>query len=439
MADLNGASGRSGAAVLEALSELPGGPELLELAGATGDVALVGGATRDLLLGRRPRELDVVVGGDVATLARELSARLRTGERRPAARDSAATLHERFRTASVSWEGGRIDMAARRAESYAAPGALPDVREGSVEQDLARRDFTINAIAVPLAGPGRGELQTVPHALEDLRHGLIRVLHPDSFIDDPTRLLRLARYRARLGFEVEEETARLAAGALSTGALDGVSGARIGAELRLALAEPDPVPALHALDELGVLGAFAPSLALDEPLALGALAEAPSDATVSALLLGALILAGDRRGDGAGEPSVRELLDRLDFTAAERNRALRTAHRAPLLLAAMRSARRPSQLLEAIGDAPVEAIVLAGALGEGDGEEPVRAAVTRWLDELRHVRLSIGGEDLLAAGLPAGPDLGRRLKRVLEMRLDGELDDTPGQQLKAALATEDAT
>src|SRR5579859_7963991 len=120
---------------------LPGAPEVLELTRDRDDVELVGGATRDLLLGARPRELDLVVGGGAGELAGELAARLNLPQ--PA-------VHERFGTALVRWEGGRVDVAERRREEYPAPGALPVVHPGSPEEDLLRRDFTVNAIAVAL-------------------------------------------------------------------------------------------------------------------------------------------------------------------------------------------------------------------------------------------------------------------------------------------------
>ncbi len=109
-------------------------------------------------------------------------------------RGADANEHERFGTALVEWDGGRIDVATRRAESYPAPGALPEVRAGTEQEDLERRDFTVNAIAVRLGGERRGEVRAVPDALGDLEHGRLRVLHEQSFTDDPTRLLRMARY-----------------------------------------------------------------------------------------------------------------------------------------------------------------------------------------------------------------------------------------------------
>ncbi|MCW3018251.1 MAG: Polynucleotide adenylyltransferase region, partial [Solirubrobacterales bacterium] len=240
-----------GGEVLEALRALPGGPELLALGEERDDLALVGGAVRDLLLDRMPRELDVVLTRDAATFARTLAARVDS-----AAAPASLTLHDRFGTAMLEWDAARIDIAERRAESYPAPGALPQVRPGSSAEDLERRDFTVNAIAVALGGARRGELTSVAHAIEDLDAGRLRVLHERSFVDDPTRLLRLARYRARLGFELEPDTGALAARALQEGALMSVSRARVGAELRLALGEAGAPAALDSMGELGVLAAL---------------------------------------------------------------------------------------------------------------------------------------------------------------------------------------
>lgn len=392
--------------VLEALGARPGGPQLLAAASRDRpDLALVGGAVRDLLLGREPRELDAVVDGDAEGLAHELAAALGEG--------AQVRTHGRFGTAVVEWPQGRIDLAGRRAESYAVPGALPDVRRADATQDLMRRDFTINAIAVPLGGEERGRLVAVEHAIDDLFAGRLRVLHERSFLDDPTRLLRMARYAARLRFAVEARTGQLAAAALRDGALETVSGARTGAELRLALGEADPLAALSAMEDIGVLDA----LGLERPdpeLAARALALLPADGCPQTLLM-ALTLDGD-----AGP-----LLDRLEFPAPERDRILACLD-APALARAMNGARRPSQLRELLEGRPVEAVALAGAHG------PVQAA-GRWLQELRHVRLEIGGEDLLAAGLAPGPEIGRRLSAALDRRLDGELERGREAELRCAL------
>ena len=405
-------------AVLGRLPEVPAGPELVSLAGRRGDLALVGGAVRDLLLGRTPRELDVVLDGDAGAFATELASLLGDAGDLPASR----SVHERFGTAVVEWEGGRVDIARRRAETYRAPGALPDVSPGTAEEDLARRDFTVNAIAVALGGPRRGELSEVPHALSDLAAGLLRVLHERSFLDDPTRLLRLGRYGARLSFAVEERTAALAAQALQAGALDRVSGARVGAELRLALGEADPVASLARLDELGVLAGVDRALRFDAPLARRALALLPLDGRPAVLLL-AVLLAGAAAtpcSPPAGEMAA--LLDRLEFPAGERDAAVRAAVGARTALARIPEGASPSEVCEALGAETLEAVLLAvaGASGASDG---AATAARRWLEAYRHVRLSISGEDLLAAGVPAGPEIGERLTAALKLRLDGRLSE----------------
>ena len=420
----------SGLTVLARLRNLPGGSCLLELAARREDVELIGGAARDLLLGRSPRELDVVVAGDAAGFAAELAARLPKAADEEADRSRETTVHERFGTALVSFQGGRIDIAARRSESYPAQGALPEVRAGTPEEDLARRDFTVNAIAVALGGPRAGNMHAAPHALEDLARARLRVLHERSFLDDPTRLLRLARYRARLGFEPEPRTGELAAEALAGGALASVSGARVGSELRLALHEADAVGALAALEELGVLRALRPGLDFDPALARRALELLPGDARAEVELLACLLLGAVTR---AGEEPLLALLGELEFVAADRDRAIGAATQAPALLERLEGLASPSQLRSAMHRATLEAVALAGALGETRRRPGAAAAARRWLSELRHVRLRISGDDLLAAGVPTGPEIGQRLEAALDLRLDGKLDDSPDAQLRAAL------
>ena len=418
----------SGAAVLERVGELPGGPELLRVAAGRGDVELVGGATRDLLLGNTPRELDVVVDTGADGFARELADALGLVGSYAGLRAGA---HERFGTAFLVWHGGRIDAATRRAESYPTPGALPEVRPGTPEEDLLRRDFTVNAIAVALTGARRGELRAPEHALEDLAASRLRVLHQRSFIEDPTRLLRLGRYQARLGFALENATARLAAEALARDALASVSGARVGAELRLSLAEPDPVATLAALERLGILVAIDPRLGFDEGLARRGLAELPTDGRPDLLLLSSLLIAG--QDSGAERAGLTALLDELEFLAPDRDRVVSGALMAPALAFRIGALERPSQLYRELQPAPLEAVALAAA-SDAPGGTAATEAARRWLSELRKVRTRITGDDLIAAGVPAGPEIGRRLALVRDLRLDGELDDNREAQLQAALA-----
>jgi tRNA nucleotidyltransferase (CCA-adding enzyme) len=436
--------------LLERLRAEPGGAQLLAV--AQPGAFLVGGAVRDLLLGRHPRELDVVVEGDPQELIAALDGHVEPpgGETAhpPARAGMAVVEHPRFGTAIVELPGARVDIAKARRERYPAPGELPQVEPAPLAEDLLRRDFTVNAIALALAGLGAGELQAPAHALEDLRAGRLRVLHERSFLDDPTRLLRLARYQGRLGFAIEPRTAELAAAALAQGALGTVSGARVGAELRLALSERDRLAALGALDRLGVLGALHPRLRFERPVVDRALAllgargaegaglesgsgglvetghadeDRPDLLVLAALVLPLALRAGEPRAEIAG------LLDRLEFTASERDRAAAAAAAVPGLIERLAATTVHSELRTAASAVPPEGVALAGAVSE-----PAAASAARWLSELRHIGLRIDGGDLLAAGIPQGPEIGRRLEDTLRRRLDGELPDEREAQLRAA-------
>jgi tRNA nucleotidyltransferase (CCA-adding enzyme) len=374
---------RTPAEALEALRALPCGARLAGV-----DAWLVGGAVRDLLLGREPKDLDVVTEGDAPAIAGAL------GE--------VVEQHGRFGTFEVRDGACRFNVVRARAESYAAPGALPDVRPGTLDEDLARRDFTVNALAL---GPS-GELRAVDGALDDLAARLLRVLHRGSFRDDPTRLWRLVRYAVRLGFRPEPETDRLAVEAVRGGALGTVSGDRLGAELRLALREPDPLAALHAAQNLGLVA----GLDLDPARAARAQRLLPPAGRRDLTALGAVIPdAAWARGWG--------------FTAAEERILARCAELAPL------APGRPSEVVERLRGEPVEAVAVAGARGD-------EATARHYLDVWRHVRLEIDGDDLLAAGIPQGPEIGARLRRTLAARLDGGLEPGREPELAYALAVE---
>jgi len=205
--------------------------EVRSAAAARGEnVWLVGGAVRDLLLGRATRDADLLVdvSGDAAALARELGKRLGAKPRR----------HARFGTATLELpDGVRLDLARPRREAYAHPGALPEVAfPATLAEDLARRDFAIHAMALPLSS--RRRLVDPFGGRKDLAAGRIRVLHDRSFLDDPTRAYRAVRYAARLGFRLERPTARLLREAVASGAVDAVSGDRLRRECMLILSEP---------------------------------------------------------------------------------------------------------------------------------------------------------------------------------------------------------
>ncbi len=422
-----GLSSSDGAAVLERLRELAGGSELLDAAAEHGgSVELVGGAVRDIMLGARPRELDVIVEAGVERLAQALAARL-GGE---------LTLHERFGTAVVQGGAARVDLATIRAESYPAPGALPEVRPGSLADDLRRRDFTVNAIAVTLSGERPGEVRSALGALEDLAARRLRVLHDASFGDDPTRILRLARYKARLRFEVEPHTAALAADALAAGALRTVSGPRLGAELRLALAEADPVASLAELDRLGVLTAWEPGVSFDEHVVRTALEILPEDGSTQVLLAASLLLdLCEELGKEETEPAMRGFLHDLELPARDGDRAFGVAVSAAFAVDHVDSADTTVDLLELTVGTPIESLALAAAVREiedGPGSYG-RRVIEEWLNEQRHVCLEVTGDDLIAAGVPEGPEVGVRLEESYKLLLEERIEPGRETELRAAL------
>jgi tRNA nucleotidyltransferase (CCA-adding enzyme) len=390
--------------LLERLAALPAAQRVLTpLLAAGRDAYVVGGVVRDLLLGEEPVDLDLIVPAGPEFLAEAVGAPIRR--------------YDRFGTATLVLDGVRVDVARPRREVYERPGALPTVSPGTLEEDLGRRDFTVNAMALGVAGPAHGEFASATGALADLEQRVLRVLHPASFSDDPTRLLRLARYRARLGFTIAPETQSLAEQAVRSDALGTVSGNRLGVELQLLAAEPDPVAALRALEELGLSAALAPGLGLQDPARLGAALELlPGDGDRVALVLGAALT-------DVPEARARALLDRLAFSAELRDGVL-AVRQGPRLAERLATAAEPSAVAEVVDGAPPEAVVLAGAYG-------AERAATDWLGRLRHIEPDISGHDLLDAGVPAGPAVGAGLRAALAAKLDGEAPDRAAQ-LKVA-------
>jgi tRNA nucleotidyltransferase (CCA-adding enzyme) len=389
-------------------------------------VYLVGGLVRDLLLGRENRDLDIVVEGDGPHFARLLAAEL----------GGRVREHQAFLTAVVvDPDGLHVDVATARSEFYREPAALPEVATSALRQDLYRRDFTINTLALRL-GPGEGtELIDYFGGRRDLAEGVIRVLHSLSFIDDPTRVLRAVRLEQRLGFAIAPETLHLVAVAVEEGVFSRLSGSRLREELVLLL--DDPAVALRGLDRLADLGVLS---VLDPGLELGAALRERLRAVVGAYHW--------FRVEGLGEPEVHlwrlllvalaegmpaervdRLADRLMLAGAHRAIVVGAAGR---LAAARRVLRRPRlaphRVAETLADLPGEDLLLLLGI-EG---ELGRRRVRRYLTEQRRFRLAVRGGDLVAAGVPPGPAIGQALRRTRMARLDGEIG--PEEEASYALA-----
>jgi tRNA nucleotidyltransferase (CCA-adding enzyme) len=378
---------------------------------------LVGGFVRDLLLGRQDRDLDVVVEGDGI----ELAARLAT------ALGGQVRAHPAFLTAvMVDPQGDDIDVVTARSERYRAPAALPEVRAAALREDLFRRDFTVNTMAIRLGPEPGAELIDLFDGRRDLAEKSLHVLHGRSFIDDPTRILRGVRLEQRLGFRLSPDTLELVEEALAEGVFDLLSGSRLREELILLLDDPALVlGGIERLAELGVLRAIDPRLELDEgtrerlreareTLGWYRLAGGIADPPVKAWRLFLLALAV-----GLELMDRERLADRFLLDGEDRRLLTAPPGRLDAARAVLHGNPAPHQAAEMLEPLAGEELLLLMA----EGNETVRAWVRRYLTGLRPLTLSLRGADLLAAGVPPGPRIGEALRATRRARLDGRVDE----------------
>lgn len=387
-------------------------------------VYLVGGVVRDLLLGRANEDLDLVVEGGGIELARALAAAV-GGRCHP---------HEPFMTAVVTLpDGHRVDVVSARTEFYRTPAALPEVATSLIRQDLYRRDFTVNALAIVLSGDRFGELVDFFGGRKDLQRREIRVLHSLSFIDDPTRIVRAARYSRRLAFAIAPDTRHLIATALREGVFARLSGQRLRRELEHLLAEPHPAESLALLSELQVLTAISDDLGWDSSshalllelegqVAWYRLVGLGAEPDPLVLYLGCLLLPG-------GGDACRRFGERLQLSRPRRERLAALPQAEAALRRVADGDLKPSDRVRHVEAHPVEAVLVAMA---GLGLE-ARRRLAAALEASARVRPPVTGRQLLRAGIPQGPHVGDALKRTRDALIDGEI--TPERALEHAAAT----
>jgi len=399
----------------------------------------VGGLVRDLMLGSPIVDLDMVIEGDGIALARRLVADL----------GGRVTAHKRFGTAKwllsqrvwqrVASDARRddlppsVDFVTARTEFYAHPTALPQVARSSIKQDLHRRDFTINTLAIRLDPGHWGELLDFYGGEADLRDGVIRVLHSLSFVDDPTRMLRAARLESRLGFHLDPRSEELIADALPL--LKRVSGDRIRHEMEQIFDESEPERALGRLDELDVLAHIHPGLRCDQWLCekyrtLRDRLDADCWMLDSGYWMHLTLLA--YRLDGEG---MEKLIARLNIRRDDAE-DLRLLPDLKESLPRLRKARRPSTIYRLLK--PYPARVLAAAWVAADSKR-LRERLLRYQEEYRLVETEITGSDLKERGLEPGPLFGRLLGKLRDARLDGRVSTREEEEalLDKLLAAED--
>ncbi|HET8944775.1 MAG TPA: hypothetical protein VFO59_08340 [Dehalococcoidia bacterium] len=359
----------------------------------------MGGPLRDLLLGQASLDVDIVVEGDGIGLARDLADGLGTRPR----------VHPAFGTATITGDHWHIDIATARRETYRRPGALPDVIPATVDADLGRRDFTINAMALRLDGPDAGTLLDPLDGEADLRAGVIRALHEGSFQDDATRILRAARYRARFRFQMEPKT--LAWLRRDTSCLQAISGARLHREFARLFREAEPELALSSLEETGALAAVHPGLSfpLERAAALGWLRFAHPHGLATACwpLLAAAATPGQASGV-AGRVALTKT-QALAVEAMPRLRELAGALKSPSI--------RRSDLVDMLAPFLASALWAFAAVEGG----PARDRCLDYLERARHLKPTLRGDDVIALGVPRGPEVGQALRRLKKAKLNGEV------------------
>lgn len=400
---------------------------LLRIIGELGDdmgmsVYAVGGFVRDLILGWRNLDVDVSVEGDgiafATRLAKKLGGRVRS--------------HPMFKTAVVIFERDgeeqRIDIATARLEYYEYPGALPTVELSSINMDLARRDFTINALAIRLNYQTFGDLVDPFGAQRDMKDKNIRVLHALSFIEDPTRVLRAIRFEIRFEFRLSPQTEKLVRNCIQLGFFQKLSGARLFNELRHIFDDKNPPQCVERMDGFGILNIIHPQLKYNntkKTLLEGShkvlswyhllyLPQKPEKWRI--YLLGLCY--------GLKYVEVSEILERLGFTERARTdfialRELIKEQAGKLLVWGKQEERHPGELYKILMHTPLEGIL---HLMAQERFASLRKDFSHFLSRLWNMRLDINGDDLLARGASSGPLIGVVLKAVLEAKADGKVE-----------------
>lgn len=376
-------------------------------------VYIVGGIVRDLLLDQPLYDIDFVIEGDAVALAHEL-ARRRGGRVKSHARFGTAKWMLAESAPHISTPDGlglrTLDFVTARTEFYSHPTALPQVEQSSIKQDLHRRDFTINAMAVCLDPDRFGELLDFYGGERDLRDGIIRVLHSISFVDDPTRMLRAVRFEQRFGFRIDARTQNLLIGALDL--LDRVSGSRIRNELELILYEAQPENALCRLAELNVLQRLHPALVCGEWL-LRKYRQARLALAGDALAFAYLALLVYRLETEALDQFCRRLS--LPGKLNGDLHAVTELREAAPQVRALGKASQVYRALHPYADRVLQAVRLA----TDDGR--FLKQIDWFMRDLRDVKPSIGGAALRSLGLKPGPAYRRILGALRDALLDGEI------------------
>ncbi len=430
------------------ISDVLGGPtaRLISLIAAYAQqqgvsLYLVGGVVRDLLLNRANMDLDFVVEGSAAELAQGLQKDCGGQVHRFQPFGTAKWILDAQTAAALAAEAGQlphhIDFATTRNEFYEHPTALPVVYRSSIKLDLQRRDFTINSLAIQLSpASAAGHVLDFYGGLNDLRDMRIRVLHSLSFVDDPTRILRAARFELRLGFTIEPRTAELIETALPM--LHRITGRRILNELDLLLREDRPEHALLSLQARGALEAIHPGFRISPETPARFEAARTRRPPWPFELPGAPAALWHALAADIPAPALASLLERLMMgrrTAAALLETARLVQEPGDLDAANVRVSRIVRLLEPVA----EAVWWAGWLFTPSAR--VRERIAAFALTWRHIQPVTNGHALRQQGVPPGPAYSAILWRLRAAWLDGEIASASDEArlLPAIIAQETAS
>jgi tRNA nucleotidyltransferase (CCA-adding enzyme) len=371
-------------------------------------VYVVGGVVRDLILGHEPGDIDLSVVGDAGAFSQALAERI----------GASSPVESQFLTYKIKAKAGcllsgtdAIDVVNARSETYAGPAALPDITPGSIEVDLERRDFTINSMAISLNATDWGMLVDPMNGFGDIMRKRIKVHHDTSFVLDPTRIFRTVRYAVRLGFKIEPRTVELVQRSVEN--VERLSGARVRHEFELMLSEPKRVEMLRMAEEYGLLGATSPSLRIGSK-ALQVLESQTENGTLSAELADVLAITTF----GLNEDEAAQVVHRFDGPPAWGESIIGNASLAKVVAVLDQPDLAPSEVVDILRTIPVASIRAYIAAGP---PLPRRGRLTDYLDEIRFVKPDLTGADLIDAGIPEGPIIGKLIDVVRRARLDGQV------------------
>ena len=372
-------------------------------------VYLVGGPVRDALMGFPIKDLDFVVEGDAPGLAGQIAESL----------GGLTLVHPAFGTSTVTLDDAHIDLVTARSEVYPHPGSLPRVTPSGMDDDLSRRDFTMNALALPIYEENP-RLLSYHSGVFDIMLRRVRALHPDSFQDDPTRLLRAVRYEQRLGFQIEDDTLCWMRNALSQGYIEYVTGDRLRREIERTFQEDNPAPALRRAAGLGILPSIHPSLTDIGPVerlasAIAAATTPEKRKLIAAhkpLLYPAALAYPLSPGDA--EAVIQRLNMPNAWARVVRDTGDLKLHERSIAELALSG----SQLANLVEKYAKEALLAVSMLTES---HCVSRRLDQYLNELRYVSPALDGRKLLAMGVPSGPMMGQILSDLRNARLDGQV------------------